>query len=301
MPVVRSELQADLQKLRKSLQGASKDLTPEDVHKLRTRVRRFLSLSDSNSLPSLAEANLGKALKRIRKCAGRVRDMDVLTAHLAAMHSDSDPSCRTQLFEYLGAKRYRRADRLTRLLEDDGPALRKELRRVGKGIAKDTGRNSGNNARKAHSKQSAQVLELTAGLSEPAHLIRADLHPYRLKVKELRDALRMAGGTADSRFAGALGQCKDAIGEWHDWEALIVIAEKILGHGRQCPLLQELKEINQRKLDTALTTAERLRTDYARPGLGKTRPARAERKSGKAWQPLPIPERALKAVAGAVA
>jgi len=301
MPVVKSELQTDLRKLRKSLRRACKRLTPEDVHKLRTRVRRFLSLSDSDSLPSLAKANLKKALKRIRKRAGRVRDMDVLTSHLAALHSDSDPSCRTQLFEYLGAKRYRRADRLTRLLEDDGPALRKELRRVGKGIAKDTGRNSGNNARKAHSKQSAQVLELTAGLSEPAHLIRADLHPYRLKVKELRDALRMAGGTADSRFAGALGQCNDAIGEWHDWEELIAIAEKILGHGPHCPLLQELKEITQRKLDTALTTAERLRTDYARPGLGKARPARAKRKSGKASQPLLIPERALKAVAGALA
>src|SRR5215467_13952072 len=289
MPVVRSELQADLQKLRKSLQGASKDLTPEDVHKLRTRVRRFLSLSDSNSLPSLAEANLGKALKRIRKRAGRVRDMDVLTSHLAALHSDSDPSCRTQLFEYLGAKRYRRADRLTRLLEADGPALRKELRRVGKGIAKDTGRNSGNNDRRAHTKQSAQVLELTAGLSEPAHLTRADLHPYRLKVKELRDALRMAGGTADSRFAGGLGQCNDAIGEWHDWEELIAIAEKILGHGPQCPLLQELKEINKQKLEGALAIAERLRTDYARPGPRKGEPGRARRKPGKAPQATPIP------------
>ena len=299
MPVVKSELQADLRKLRKSLRRRSKRLTPEDVHRLRTRARRFLSLTDSDSLPSLAKANLKKALKRIRKRASRVRDMDVLTSHLAALHSDSDPSCRTQLFEYLGAKRYRRADRLTRLLEDAGPALRKELRRVGKGIAKDTGRNSGKNARKAHTKQSAQVLELTAGLSEPAHLTRADLHPYRLKVKELRDALRMAGGTADSRFAGGLGQCNDAIGEWHDWEELIAIAEKILGHGPHCPLLRELKEINRLKLHTALTTAERLRTDYARPGLGKARPAK--RKSGKAPQPLPIPERALKAVARALA
>ena len=241
MPVVKSELQADLRKLRKSLRRRSKRLTPEDVHRLRTRARRFLSLTDSDSLPSLAKANLKKALKRIRKRASRVRDMDVLTSHLAALHSDSDPSCRTQLFEYLGAKRYRRADRLTRLLEDAGPALRKEL----------------------------------------------------------RDALRMAGGTADSRFAGGLGQCNDAIGEWHDWEELIAIAEKILGHGPHCPLLRELKEINRLKLHTALTTAERLRTDYARPGLGKARPAK--RKSGKAPRPLPIPERALKAVARALA
>jgi CHAD domain-containing protein len=301
MPVVKSELQADLQKLRRSLKRAAKRLTPEDVHKLRTRARRFLSLSDSTPLPSLAKAHLGKAVKRIQKRAGRVRDMDVLTSHLAAMHSDSDPSCRTQLLEYLGAKRYRRADRLARLLEDDGPALRKALRRVAKGIAKDTSRNTGKNARKVHSKQSAQVLALTAGLSEPARLTRANLHPFRLKVKELRDALRIAGGIRDSRFAGELGQCKDAIGEWHDWEELIAIADDILGHGPQCPLVQELKEINKRKLDAALTIAERLRTDYARPGRSKARPGRAKRKFGKARRPLPIPESALKAVAGAIA
>jgi CHAD domain-containing protein len=301
MPLAKSELQANLRKLRKSLKRAPKRLTPEEVHKLRTRARRLLSLADSDSLAPLAQANLGKVLKRVRKRAGRVRDMDVHTLHLADMHSASDPSCRTQLLEYLGAKRYRRADRLTRLLEDHGPALRKELRRVGKRIAKDTGRNTGKKARKARRKQSAQVLELTAGLSDPAHLTRANLHPYRLKVKELRDALRMAGGTGDSRFAGALGQCKDAIGEWHDWEELIAIGEKILGHGPQCPLLQELKEINKRKLDAALTVAERLRTDYARPGLSKVETGRTRGKSGEAPQPLPIPERALKAVAGALA
>src|SRR5215468_3523448 len=164
MPLVKTEIQDDLLKLRKSLKRAAKRLTPEDVHKLRTRARRVVSLSDVHSLPSVNNAKLAKPLKRIRKRAGRVRDMDVLTAHLAAMHSDEDPSCRTQLLEYLGAKRYRRADRLVRLLEDEGSSLRKELRQVAKGVAQDT-RRSGKTARKARTKHSVQVLDLTAGLS----------------------------------------------------------------------------------------------------------------------------------------
>jgi len=323
MPLVKTEIQANLRKLRKSLKSAPKRLTPEDVHKLRTRARRIASLSDAHSLPSLNKAKLAKPLKRIRKKAGRVRDMDVLTAHLAAMHSDEDPSCRTQLLEYLGAKRYRRADRLVELLEDEGSALRKELRRVAKGIAKVTGTKRGKSARKAHTRQSAQVLELTAGLGEPAHLTKANLHPYRLKVKELRDSLRMAGGTRDSRFAGALSQCKDAIGEWHDWEELIAIAEKTLDHRPECPLLQELKSVSKQKLDLAISIAEKLRTDYARPPASRTtgrttaskaktdreKTNKAKASSGKSGRektqtsasPLPqIPERALKAVAGAV-
>jgi CHAD domain-containing protein len=139
MPLVKMEIQDDLQKLRKSLKRAQKSLTPEEVHKLRTRARRVVSLADAHSLPSLNKAKLAKSLKRLRKRAGRVRDMDVLTAHLAAMHSDEDPSCRTQLLEYLGAKRYRSADRLIRFLQNEGPSLRKGLGRVAKNVAKDTG------------------------------------------------------------------------------------------------------------------------------------------------------------------
>jgi CHAD domain-containing protein len=305
MPLVKSEIQADFRKLRKSLKSALKHLTPEDVHKLRTRARRIVSLTSAHSLRSLDKAKLRKPLKRIRKTAGRVRDMDVLTAHLAAMHSDNDPSCRTQLLEYLGAKRYRRADRLVRLLEDDGPSLRKALRRAAKGVAKDTRRNSGKTARKAHSKQSAQVLELTAGLSEPAHLSKSNLHPYRLKVKELRDALRMAGGSPDSRFARVLSHCKDAIGEWHDWEELIAIAEETLDHRPECPLVQELKAISKQKFDLAMGVAESLRSDYARhPGnrerTSKIRPHKATAKFAKSARPAPIPDRALKAVSGAI-
>jgi len=305
MPLLKSEIQGDFRKLRKSLKSALEHLPPEEVHKLRTRARRIVSLTSAHSLPSLDKAKLAKPLKRIRKRAGRVRDMDVLTAHLAAMHSDNDPSCLTQLLECLGAKRYRRADRLVRLLEDDGPSLRKALRRAAKGVAKDIRRNSGKTARKADTKQSAQVLGLTAGLSEPTHLNKSNLHPYRLKVKELRDALRMAGGTRDSRFAGALSHCKDAIGEWHDWEELIAIAEKTLDHHPECPLVQELKAVSKQRFDSALDVAEKLRTDYGRHPAdrgktGKVMPNRAKVKSAKSARPLPIPDRTLKAVSGVI-
>ena len=303
MPLVNSEIESSLRKLRKSLKSATKRLTPEDVHKLRTRARRVVSLSETRSWPSLRKAKLTKPLERIRKKAGRVRDMDVLTSHLAGMHADRDPSCRTQLLEYLGAKRYRRADRLTALLEEVGPPLRKALRRLAKGVARETRGKRGNAAGKANARHSAQVLELTAGLGEPAHLDRSNLHIYRLMVKELRDALRMAGAAGDSRFAEALGQCKNAIGEWHDWEELIVIAEKILDDGPRCQLLGELKAVSKRKFLAALETAERLRTDYARRQSNRAKAGRVERRRaherGGPNGPR-IPERALRAVAGAI-
>jgi hypothetical protein len=49
-----------------------------------------------------------------------------------------------------------------------------------------------------------------------------------------------------------LGEAKDAIGEWHDWEELLAIAKKIANGGRQSKLLRQLKAITDQKFDNAL-------------------------------------------------
>jgi hypothetical protein len=63
-------------------------------------------------------------------------------------------------------------------------------------------------------------------------------------VKELRDVLQTAEMKDDEAFVEALGKSKDAIGEWHDWEELIGIAE--VGRGQDCQLMSELKRISRR-------------------------------------------------------
>jgi len=60
----------------------------------------------------------------------------------------------------------------------------------------------------------------------------------------------------------ALGRTKDAIGEWHDWEELVAISEKILDHGAQCHLVQQLKAIAAEKYQSALSHAVLLRKRY---------------------------------------
>lgn len=49
------------------------------------------------------------------------------------------------------------------------------------------------------------------------------LHPYRLKVKELRYALQLAA-SHEELLIEALGEVKDSIGEWPDWCELEAIA-----------------------------------------------------------------------------
>jgi CHAD domain-containing protein len=68
------------------------------------------------------------------------------------------------------------------------------------------------------------VLKLSIELATPATLNRTNLHAYRLKIKERRYVLEMADDPGNQEFIDKLGEVKDAIGEWHDWEELIAIA-----------------------------------------------------------------------------
>jgi CHAD domain-containing protein len=98
MPIGQKEVRASMGKLRKALKKRSKRLAPADVHTLRARIKRFESLDSALSLSSNCKSKrLSRPLRQIRKKAGRARDMDVLTSHLAAVHSEIEQSCLIQL------------------------------------------------------------------------------------------------------------------------------------------------------------------------------------------------------------
>lgn len=65
------------------------------------------------------------AIASIRKRAGEVRDMDVLTGFVASLTADNEEECRVQLIEALGAKRAR----LARKLRDTAARRRSQARR----------------------------------------------------------------------------------------------------------------------------------------------------------------------------
>jgi CHAD domain-containing protein len=118
----------------------------------------------------------------------------------------------------------------------------------------------------------ASALKLLADLAQPARLGKTNLHPYRLKVKELRNLLQMAEYSDQQEFDRSLGKVKDAIGEWHDWEELVAIAREVLEHGARCQLLHELRGITDTKYENALALAETMREKFLRmPGRSNKR------------------------------
>jgi CHAD domain-containing protein len=108
----------------------------------------------------------------------------------------------------------------------------------------------------------AKAIRLSSDLISPARLTRNNLHSYRLKVKELRDTLQLSDRAGSSKFLGKLGEVKDRIGEWHDWEELVEIATQVLDHGSSCGLMKHMKMVGKAKYDKALLLTERSRSHY---------------------------------------
>jgi len=91
----------------------------------------------------------------------------------------------------------------------------------------------------------------------------------------------MADNADQQEFITRLGEVKDAIGEWHDWQELTEIAEDILDHGTRCQLLRELQRISEVKYQPALALADAMRKKYLRLPPRKPRRTRGPR------QPIP--------------
>jgi CHAD domain-containing protein len=278
-------------KLRKLLKRMGARPTPEQVHDFRTNSRKLEANLEAFGMDgSRLGKRVLKPLSRFRKRAGKIRDMDVLTSYAASIQpQDSEKDCAVQLLEYLGAKRRRHAKKFYGASRQNGPVLIKRLKKLERELAKSEARTE--NGGRPESMASSMALQLGSRLASGARLNHSNLHPFRLRVKDLRNVLRLADDP-DQNLLNALGSVKDVIGEWHDWEELVGIAEKTLDHGTQCKLTQTLKATTQKKFDNALSEAEQLRKRYL--GLSdKKRPPRSQ----SAGPPEPLLRAAMKLAA----
>jgi CHAD domain-containing protein len=255
-------------KLRKLMKKAPKRPTPDQVHALRTNIRRLEAASETlGPKPSRRERCLLRDLRRIRKRAGKVRDMDVLTADAASLRLEQEQECAVELLQYLGAKRYKHARRLHAALRQTGQDLGRRVKKFSKRLEKQipkSDQDSSNGQPPAPTEAAAVAIRLSSELKMPPKLNRKNLHPYRLKVKELREVLRLAERPANPELIDVLGEVKDAIGDWHDWDELVAIAARVLNHGVNCRLFAKLKEISREKYDRALSLATRMRKQFLR-------------------------------------
>src|SRR5947207_1384162 len=88
MPLDADRLQKPVRKLRKFMKKMPRRPTPDEVHNLRTNTRHVEASMEALSLDSKRQGQcLLKDLARLRRRAGKARDMDVLTGFASNVHA----------------------------------------------------------------------------------------------------------------------------------------------------------------------------------------------------------------------
>ena len=292
-----------IRRIDKFLKKNPKHPTPGKIHSLRTSTRRLEAAVAGLGLGAKrGQRRLLRELRSIRKRAGKIRDMDVLTGLAASLRVHDNPDKRdelVQVLEHLGARRAKQVKKIRAAIAENGRRFRKALARVSERLEylfEPPDKKAYRAAEKAGSEVGSYILLLSSGLRQPAHLSRSNLHPYRLQVKELRYLLQFANEAESMRFVSKLGEVKDAIGEWHDWEELLAIATDVLRRQTASELLRDLQEISDSKFERALSLTNEMRATYAKRHSSSASGSGSSGGSGKgSRRALPFPAAAASA------
>src|SRR5215471_3963213 len=262
-------------RVQKFLRKNSRRPSSTAIHNMRTSIRSLETTFNTVGLDSKGKVTrLLHDLRDIRKSAGKVMDLDVMTADALALADDEERDCLVQLIEHLGAERNKYAKKLHRVIQTTGSQFQHDLKRKLKQLQKVLKQAANKDSAGSHAVPlaMARAIELSSGLESPARLNRNNLHPYRLRVKELRNVLQLSDQAGDQEFVEKLGEVKDAIGEWHDWEELTAIAVQLLDHGDSCKLIKHLHLNCKSALERALIITSRFRDKYLESARPKHRP-----------------------------
>jgi CHAD domain-containing protein len=229
----------------------------EEVHRLRTTVRRLeVQLSD-------CPRKVARALKTLRREAGKVRDIDVHIALLkpALLPKSSrpaEPDPMEKLREILKAKRDRHLGSLRHLVEDATPLLEVKLPRLAESAAQLAP--SAHHVLQLTERARKRFLQWTSNIPDDPER----LHRLRIDTKKLRYSLEPLKESQEStELAAKLKQVQDAIGSWHDWATLQQVAERELNPLRTQldvePLCSALRERTAREYRKARRAAQIVR------------------------------------------
>ncbi len=225
---------------------------PRAVHHLRTTIRRFETLlPEMSGSGGRAEKKLEKQLDRIRKRAGKLRDVDVQLRALRSLHRSHQGDDYSSVLRFLEKARTKRRKRLADTLGDARDrGLLKRLRRV---VEQAVGVVAGQ-AREPLGL--THVLDRFAALTQTTGaLTEGNLHEFRKDTKRVRYLAETIEAAPESKTAVAqLKRIQDAIGAWHDWLVLTALAAKILDAETSSPLLQAMQDRTATQLEKALKT-----------------------------------------------
>ncbi len=134
MPIAPKRSRVVFQKLERDLVKLSSKPRADNVHRFRTGTRRLqILLGELSPKLDRNQKKLLKLLGRIRKRAGKVRDLDVQLAALRSLKIPQEPRRKTQLVNHLIELRAQQEKKLRKAVDEDTVReIRKRLKRAGK-------------------------------------------------------------------------------------------------------------------------------------------------------------------------
>lgn len=223
----------------------------QNVHRFRTGTRRLqILLAELSPHLDRKQKKLLKLLGRIRKRAGKVRDLDVQLTALRSLKVAREARRKTQLINHLIELRRKQEKKLRRAVEPDTVReIRKRLERARREFKTESSRDPLTVARNI-----LKRIDATAPITEPL------LHRYRILGKRARYAAEFAGHSAEAqRFIAQLKRIQDALGDWHDWLTLTQTAGQHLGDIPGSALMAELRNVTGAKFRYAVNVLVQVR------------------------------------------
>jgi len=223
----------------------AKDAKAADVHRFRTNSRRVEALVGELAVETSNKKKLLKVLSKLRKKAGRVRDLDVQIAFLKDLKIPDRQNHRAQLLEVLAEEQARRSRKLTKYFDGERVRqLRKRLRKAEPELALD----------------GIDPLKLAvAHLPKPTQtpITERTLHACRIATKRARYLAELVGDSPEGKvFLTELKRAQDEIGRWHDVLKLTERAEQLFGGVRDSALVSALQNVNHARFRRAGSTLQ---------------------------------------------
>lgn len=247
MPVTHDPSRITFQRLERQLTKLAARPIPENVHKFRTSGRRVEALlSELIDKPGRNEKKLQKLLAKLRRKAGRVRDLDVQILSLRNLRMPEEPGRKAQLLRALSETRALRENKLAESFDKQTlRELRRRLKRAASRI--ETPKNT--------ELMAIAMRKFSRSAREETPPTEDTLHKYRVAGKRARYLAELVAKDSEAVYAvEQLKRMQDVIGDWHDWWKLTRNAEKVFDGTPKSALVSALQNVTRHKFTQAVDT-----------------------------------------------
>lgn len=246
--------------------------TPERVHQVRTTARRLEAILEIvYPEPTSRVARTLRGLKRLRRRAGAVRDLDVQAAALRTLKIGRETERKARLLSTLADARAAKEAQFQKAIHHKKvEKLQKRLQQTALEMAQASvpPEQNGQNWPPVwiDFDPVSASLRMFARLARQTKAITADnIHLFRTRCKRVRYVGEMAGMSPESkRVVGLLKRVQDSIGDWHDWQTLTLTAEDLFSRSLDSALVSALRNISNAKFVEARAVATDARRELMR-------------------------------------